>query len=141
MASVPQLKKELASMPVEVRPECPRAGRSFFLSGVAEELGWSGYALEPLQARWGALRAALIIGHGVGGLAPDRPNSGTGPATSWSGPRARSLTICASSTEGPSSSGSVQVHEIWIPARGSGARGYRPGRPDDCTSLRRYGLT
>jgi membrane protease YdiL (CAAX protease family) len=34
----------------------------FFLSGMAEELGWSGYALDPLQNRWGALLASLIIG-------------------------------------------------------------------------------
>ena len=30
----------------------------FFIAGLAEELGWSGYALEPLQDRWGALRAS-----------------------------------------------------------------------------------
>lgn len=36
---------------------------AFFLIGaVAEELGWSGYALGPLQDRWGALRASLILG-------------------------------------------------------------------------------
>jgi membrane protease YdiL (CAAX protease family) len=34
----------------------------FFLSGMAEELGWSGYALDPLQNRWGALLASLVIG-------------------------------------------------------------------------------
>lgn len=36
---------------------------AFFLLGAfAEELGWSGYALAPLQDRWGALRASLILG-------------------------------------------------------------------------------
>jgi len=34
----------------------------FFISAAGEELGWSGYVLAPLQARWGALRAGLIIG-------------------------------------------------------------------------------
>jgi uncharacterized protein len=34
----------------------------FFVAGMAEELGWSGYALDPLQNRWGALPASLIIG-------------------------------------------------------------------------------
>jgi membrane protease YdiL (CAAX protease family) len=34
----------------------------FFVGGLGEELGWSGYATEPLAARWGALRAALLIG-------------------------------------------------------------------------------
>jgi membrane protease YdiL (CAAX protease family) len=36
---------------------------AFFLVGaVSEELGWSGFALHPLQARWGALASALVIG-------------------------------------------------------------------------------
>jgi membrane protease YdiL (CAAX protease family) len=34
----------------------------FLIAGLAEELGWSGYALDPLQNRWGALRASLILG-------------------------------------------------------------------------------
>lgn len=34
----------------------------FFVAGLAEELGWSGYVLGPLQTRWGALLASLIIG-------------------------------------------------------------------------------
>lgn len=34
----------------------------FFPTALAEELGWSGYALDPLQNRWGALRASLILG-------------------------------------------------------------------------------
>jgi membrane protease YdiL (CAAX protease family) len=34
----------------------------FFLAAVAEELGWSGYALDPLQNRCGALLASLILG-------------------------------------------------------------------------------
>jgi membrane protease YdiL (CAAX protease family) len=34
----------------------------FFAAAVGEELGWSGYALGPIQARFGALNAALILG-------------------------------------------------------------------------------
>jgi membrane protease YdiL (CAAX protease family) len=34
----------------------------FFIGGLCEELGWSGYATDPLQARFGALTAALVIG-------------------------------------------------------------------------------
>jgi membrane protease YdiL (CAAX protease family) len=34
----------------------------FFLSAIGEEAGWTGYALDPLQNRWGALAASLLIG-------------------------------------------------------------------------------
>lgn len=34
----------------------------FFFGAVGEELGWQGYAFEPLQARWNALGAGIIIG-------------------------------------------------------------------------------
>ena len=34
----------------------------FFVSAAGEELGWQGYAFEPMQDRWGALRAAIILG-------------------------------------------------------------------------------
>ncbi len=30
----------------------------FFVGAVCEEVGWTGYAIDPLQARWGALPAA-----------------------------------------------------------------------------------
>lgn len=33
-----------------------------FVAGLGEELGWSGYAIEPLQERWGALRGAIVLG-------------------------------------------------------------------------------
>lgn len=32
-----------------------------FVLAIGEEAGWTGYALDPLQARWGALGASLII--------------------------------------------------------------------------------
>ncbi|CAN5585741.1 hypothetical protein BH11MYX1_BH11MYX1_47960 [soil metagenome] len=34
----------------------------FFIAALGEELGWSGYALEPMQQRWGALGASLVLG-------------------------------------------------------------------------------
>ncbi|MHB8417201.1 MAG: CPBP family intramembrane glutamic endopeptidase [Myxococcales bacterium] len=34
----------------------------FFLGAVGEELGWSGYAIDPMQDRWGVLRASLVLG-------------------------------------------------------------------------------
>lgn len=34
----------------------------FFLAALGEELGWSGYVLDPMQARWGALKASLMLG-------------------------------------------------------------------------------
>ena len=35
---------------------------AFFFGALGEELGWSGYALDPMQARWGALGASLLLG-------------------------------------------------------------------------------
>jgi uncharacterized protein len=35
---------------------------AFFVGALGEELGWSGYALDPMQERWGALGASLILG-------------------------------------------------------------------------------
>lgn len=34
----------------------------FFISALAEELGWSGYAIDPMQDRWGALPASVALG-------------------------------------------------------------------------------
>jgi membrane protease YdiL (CAAX protease family) len=35
---------------------------AFFVAAVGEELGWCGYAIDPMQAKWGALQAAIILG-------------------------------------------------------------------------------
>ncbi len=35
---------------------------AFFVAAIGEELGWSGYAIDPMQERWGALRAGMILG-------------------------------------------------------------------------------
>jgi uncharacterized protein len=34
----------------------------FFIGALGEELGWSGYAIDPMQARWGALKASILLG-------------------------------------------------------------------------------
>jgi hypothetical protein len=40
----------------------------FFAAGIGEELGWTGYAFDPLQERWGALGAAAVLGIASVGL-------------------------------------------------------------------------
>ncbi len=35
---------------------------AFFIANTGEELGWTGYAIDPMQNRWGAIRASLILG-------------------------------------------------------------------------------
>ncbi len=34
----------------------------FFIGAIGEEIGWTGYATDPLQDRWSALEASLILG-------------------------------------------------------------------------------
>ena len=35
---------------------------AFFIGALGEELGWSGYVIDPMQVRWSALQASLILG-------------------------------------------------------------------------------
>lgn len=35
---------------------------AFFLAALGEELGWSGYIIDPMEDRWGALPAAILLG-------------------------------------------------------------------------------
>lgn len=56
-----------ADLPLPDRIEVPLAAAPiyflmFLIPAAAEELGWSGYATEPLQQRWGALMAGLVVG-------------------------------------------------------------------------------
>jgi membrane protease YdiL (CAAX protease family) len=46
----------------------------FFPAAVCEEVGWMGYAIEPMQNRWGALKASIILGvvWGVWHIIPHR---------------------------------------------------------------------
>jgi uncharacterized protein len=43
----------------------------FFMTAMGEEMGWLGYAIDPMQDRWGALKASIIMGavwgHGIFG--------------------------------------------------------------------------
>ena len=34
----------------------------FFIAALGEELGWSGYVIDPMQARWSALGAGILLG-------------------------------------------------------------------------------
>jgi uncharacterized protein len=34
---------------------------AFFIAASGEELGWSGYIIDPMQNRWGALRASILL--------------------------------------------------------------------------------
>jgi uncharacterized protein len=34
----------------------------FFIADAGEELGWTGYAIDPMQNRWGALKASFLLG-------------------------------------------------------------------------------
>ena len=35
---------------------------AILVGALGEELGWSGYAIDPLQQRWNALKASLVLG-------------------------------------------------------------------------------
>ena len=34
----------------------------YFIGAISEEIGWSGYAIDPLQDKYGALKASIILG-------------------------------------------------------------------------------
>ncbi|KLU61621.1 CAAX amino terminal protease self- immunity [Peptococcaceae bacterium CEB3] len=34
----------------------------FFIGALGEELGWSGYVIDPMQDRWGMLQASIVLG-------------------------------------------------------------------------------
>ncbi len=40
----------------------PAFSAGFLIGDTGEELGWSGYAIDPLQKRWGAAKASLLLG-------------------------------------------------------------------------------
>jgi membrane protease YdiL (CAAX protease family) len=35
---------------------------AFFIAALGEEVGWSGYAIDPMQDRWNALQASILLG-------------------------------------------------------------------------------
>jgi hypothetical protein len=54
----------------------------YFVGGAGEELGWMGYAIDPMQDRWGALRAGIILGL-FWGLWHSIPYVQTGNSLDW----------------------------------------------------------
>jgi membrane protease YdiL (CAAX protease family) len=72
---------------------------AFFVGAAGEEVGWMGYAIDPMQERWGALPASIILGvvwtiwHLVPFLQADHmpawwrgsPSVCCRPGSSWSG--------------------------------------------------------
>ena len=54
----------------------------FFVFGIGEELGWMGYAFDPLQNQWGILKASIFMGlvWALFHLIPDLQN---GQAADW----------------------------------------------------------
>ena len=40
----------------------PVSFAAFFIAALGEEVGWQGYAIDPLQDRWNALTASIIVG-------------------------------------------------------------------------------
>jgi membrane protease YdiL (CAAX protease family) len=45
-----------------IPPVTPLIFLAFFFAAAGEELGYMGYAIDPLQERWGALKASLLMG-------------------------------------------------------------------------------
>jgi membrane protease YdiL (CAAX protease family) len=35
---------------------------AFFIAALGEELGWSGYVIDPMQERWNTLQASILLG-------------------------------------------------------------------------------
>jgi len=61
------LLMRLLNMPLPVDPiipwiELPIFFVVFFIGAIGEELGWTGYAVDPIQARWSALTTGLLLG-------------------------------------------------------------------------------
>ena len=57
----------MVGLPLPAQPEisllsAPGLFTGFVIAALAEELGWSGYALAPMQTRLGPLRAGVVLG-------------------------------------------------------------------------------
>lgn len=57
----------------------------FFIAAIGEELGWTGYATDPMQNRWGALKASIVLGvfWALFHLIPDMQNGQTADWILW----------------------------------------------------------
>ena len=51
-------------LPIPQLPIAPTIGLALalFIAALSEELGWSGYAIDPMQERWGPLPASILLG-------------------------------------------------------------------------------
>jgi membrane protease YdiL (CAAX protease family) len=58
---------------------------AFFIFAIGEELGWMGYAFDPMRNRWGALKASLVLGliWGMIHVIPDMQNGHTANWIFW----------------------------------------------------------
>ena len=45
-----------------IPPQVPLVFMAFFIAAVGEELGYMGYAVDPLLSRWSALKTGLVVG-------------------------------------------------------------------------------
>jgi membrane protease YdiL (CAAX protease family) len=52
----------LHAEPANVLVMIPLLFIGFFVLGIGEEAGWTGYATDPLQSRWSALATAILLG-------------------------------------------------------------------------------
>jgi membrane protease YdiL (CAAX protease family) len=48
-----------ARYPIQAAPVLLSA---LFIAALGEELGWSGYVIDPMQHRWNALEASIVLG-------------------------------------------------------------------------------
>jgi len=60
--AIPRLAGTPVPAPQFTLPEVLGLSAIFFIAAAGEELGWSGYAIDPMQTRWGPLRASLMLG-------------------------------------------------------------------------------
>jgi hypothetical protein len=90
---------------------------AFFSEAVFEELGWMGYALDPMQKRWGALKAGIILGLAwqIWHIIPDIQAGYTASWIFWhdlQGVALRILMVWIYNNTGKSVFSSVLVHAV-----------------------------
>lgn len=89
----------------------------FFIEAVFEELGWMGYAIDPMQNRWGALKASIILGFvwQIWHLIPDLQAHNTANWILWhdlQGVALRILMVWIYNNTGKSVFSSILIHAM-----------------------------